>query len=147
MDIFETLYFVIGIVNNLILTIIFVLRKLGRMVLVKRLGFCYLLLSLPAAASLILAVLSGVSVDTLIFISLYLAYLLIEFLFDYALKIDFRSNWKLLVPYLIFYYAMCYGFFVISWRTSKIFGIIMLCLTTVQIAAHILSHKKSGKKN
>ena len=77
---------------------------------------------------------------------IFLAFLLLEWLFDFVLKINFRENWKKnwksLVPYLGLYYATNYGFVVMPWKTSLIWGIIMLCLFIIQIIVNLRSHPK-----
>ena len=79
-----------------------------------------------------------------VFLGIFLAYLVIEWLFDFVLKINFRENWKrnwgLLTPYLCFYYAMNYGFVVMPWKTSVTWGIIVLCLFIIQIITNIRTH-------
>ncbi|GAH17115.1 unnamed protein product, partial [marine sediment metagenome] len=77
-----------------------------------------------------------------IFLGIFLAFLAIEGLYDFVLKIPFRENWnwKLLAPYLILYYAGNYGFVVMVWKTSLMRGVIMLSLVIIQIIINIITH-------
>ena len=138
------LIFVLAIVNNALLAAIFIARGRGRMPLVRRLGIAYLALAAPGAAALLFAIAGPMSAEHIIFLAIFLAYLFIEWLYDYALKLDFRANWKLLIPYAALYIASCYGFFVLNWRQSAAWGIVVLVLTAVQLTANILTHKKKG---
>ena len=136
----ESLYFALGILNNLYLIFIFIARKMKGIAFVRRIGKYYFLLAVPAIALLVLAIVQGRQIEYVIFLSIFLFYLLLEYLFDFVLKTDFRRDWKMLVPYLVFYYAMNYGFFAMCWKYSVVFGAVMLGLAVVQIAVNIWSH-------
>lgn len=144
----ENLFFILGIVNNLFLIIIFLVRN--KMAVLKRIGWTYFILAIPAAYGIFLAIKENKAVQYTIFLGLFLAFLAIEGLYDYILKIDFRTNfkknWKLLIPYLILYYAMSYGFIVMVWKTSLIGGVIMLILVILQILINIITHPRKRKE-
>jgi len=113
----EELFFILGLVNNLFLIFIFLIRK-DKMVLLKRIGWVYLLLAIPAVYGIFLVSQEQKAVHYSIFLGIFLAFLALEGLYDHILKITFRNNWKLLTPYLVLYYAMNYGFVVMVWKTS-----------------------------
>jgi ABC-type antimicrobial peptide transport system permease subunit len=106
----------------------------------------YLLLAIPAAYGIFLVQQEQKAIQYSIFLGIFLAYLLLEWLFDFVLKINFRENWKknwkFMVPYLGLYYAINYGFVRMPWKTSVIWGIIMLGLFIIQIIANLRSHPK-----
>ncbi len=141
----ELFFFILGIVNSVFLIFIFAIRK-NRLDLVRRIGWSYLLLSIPAAYGVYLVVQEQKAMQYGVFLGIFLVFLLLEWLFDYVFKINFREkwrqNWKWLVPYLGFYYAMNYGFVVMPWKTSLAWGLIMLGLFIVQIVANLRSHPK-----
>jgi len=141
----ELFFFILGLVNNVFLIFIFVIRK-NRFVILQRIGWVYLLLAIPAAYGIFLVVQEQKSVRYGIFLGIFLAFLLIEWLYDYVFKINFRENWrknwKWLVPYLGLYYAMNYGFVVMPWKTSLTWGLIMLGLFIIQIIVNLRSHPK-----
>lgn len=139
----ENLFFILGIVNNLFLTIIFLVRN--KIAILQRIGWIYLLLAIPAAYGIFLVIKENKAVQYTMFLGIFLAFLAIEGLYDYILKINFRKNWKLLIPYLILYYAMSYGFVVMVWKTSLIGGIIMLTLVIIQIIVNIITHPRKQK--
>ena len=141
----ELFFFILGLVNSVFLIFIFLIRKNG-LALLQRIGWLYFLLVIPAAYGIILVVQEQKTVRYSIFLVIFLAFLLIEWLFDYILKINFREkwkkNWKWLVPYLGLYYAMNYGFVVMPWKTSLVWGLIMLGLFIIQIIVNLRSHPK-----
>jgi len=141
----EPFFFALGLVNSVALILIFLIRR-NRLDILQRTGWVYLLLVIPAAYGIILVVQEQKTVRYSIFLGIFLAYLLLEWLFDFVLKINFRENWKknwkFMVPYLVLYYAMNYGFVMMPWKTSVIWGIIMLGLFIIQIIANLRSHPK-----
>jgi hypothetical protein len=142
----ELYFFILGLVNSVFLIFIFLIRK-NRFVILQRIGWAYLLLAIPAAYGIILVAQEQKTVRYSIFLGIFLAFLLLEWLYDYVLKINFRENWrknwKWVVPYLILYYAMNYGFVVMPWKTSLVWGLIMLGLFIVQIITNLRSHHKT----
>jgi len=141
----EVFFFILGLANSVFLIFIFLIRK-SRLVLLHRIGWVYFLLAGPAIYGIILVVQEQKTVRYSIFLGIFLAFLLLEWLYDYVLKINFRENWKKnwmwLVPYLGLYYAMNYGFVVMPWKTSFVWGAIMLSLCIIQIVLNLRSHPK-----
>jgi hypothetical protein len=89
----ELFFFVLGIVNSALLIFIFLIRK-NRLALLQRIGWVYLLLAIPAVYGIFLVLQEQKAVQYSIFLGIFLAYLALEWLFDYVLKINFRENWK-----------------------------------------------------
>jgi hypothetical protein len=144
----EPLFFVLGLVNNLYLIFIFLIRK-NHPSLLRKVGWAYFLLAIPAAYAILLVQQEQKSVRYTIFLCIFLAFLTIEALYDWILKIPFREkmDWKQLVPYVVLYISMNYGFVVMVWKyDSVIGGILMLGLFIIQIIANMLSHprRKNG---
>jgi len=141
----ELFFFVLGIVNSIFLIFIFLIRK-NRMALLQRIGRMYFLLAIPAVYGIFLVAREEKTVRYSIFLGIFLAFLFFEWLLDYVLKISFRENWKQnwkwILPYLILYYAVNYGFVIMPWITSFIWGIIMLVLFIIQIITNLRSHPK-----
>jgi hypothetical protein len=141
----EEFFFILGLVNSVFLIFIFMIRK-NRLTLLQRTGRVYLLLAIPAAYGIFLVQEEQKAVQYSIFLGIFLAFLLLEWLFDFVLKLNFRENWKKnwkwVVPYLCLYYAMNYGFVRMPWKTSVIWGIIMMGIFIIQIIANLRSHPK-----
>jgi hypothetical protein len=128
------------------LIVIFLVRK-TRPDLIRRFGWLYLLLAAPAVCGLFLAAAEHKAAQYVIFLAIFLAFLVMEWLYDYVWKVPFRENWdwKFMAPYLALYYAMNYGFVVMPWKTSRIWGIIMAVLFFIQIITNLRSHpRKTG---
>jgi len=139
----EKLFFILGIVNNLFLIYIFLIRK--KITILQRVGKFYFLLAIPAVYGIFLVQQEHKAAQYSIFLGIFLAFLALEVLYDYILKIPFRENlkryWKPAIPYLALYYAMNYGFVVMVWKNySKTGGIIMLGLFIIQIIVNMSTH-------
>ncbi|MHA1727306.1 MAG: hypothetical protein ACTSWY_01080 [Promethearchaeota archaeon] len=118
------------------------------MKLVRIVGITFLSISLPIAIILLtIMIIEEVILNYIVFAILILLYILLEILYDYILKIEFRTNWKLLLPYLILYYATCYGLIVMNWSGNIAFGIIILILCVIQLIFNILTHVKPKEKD
>jgi hypothetical protein len=144
----ELLFFWLGIVINLFLIVIFILGR-KNLTLLKKSGWIYFVLAVPAIYGIVITAQSQVTMQYAIFLGIFLIFMLLEWLYDFVLKIDFRGNrkknWKVLVPYLALYYAMNYGFIVMCWKISMQWGIIMLALFVIQLVANLMSHRKTGQ--
>lgn len=144
----EELFFAIGLINSVLLILIFLLAKKKRMDDVKRVGQAYLLLAVPALYGLFLVVQEQKAWQFGVFLGIFMAYLALEALYDFVLKLDFRRNWKLLAPYLCLYFAMNYGFVVMVWKWYLPLGLLMLALFVAQIAINIwANHADFFKKD
>ena len=146
MNMMETYFFILGLVNSIVLIAIFLIRK-NRLDLIQRFGWIYLLLSIPAIFGIFLAARGGQFAQHGVFLVIFLAFLLVEWLYDYVFKTNFRQdmrkNWKAVAPYLALYYAMNYGFIVLPWKASIAWGLGMLGLFLVQLVANLRSHPRS----
>ena len=132
----EPFFFTLGLVNNVFLIIIFLIRK-SHFALLRKIGWTYFLLAIPAIYAIFLVQQEQKTIRYTIFLGIFLAFLAIEALYDWILKIPFREtmNWKQLVPYVALYISMNYGFVVMIWKYySLIGGIILLGLFVAQIS-------------
>jgi hypothetical protein len=140
----EPFFFALGLVNNVFLIFIFLIRK-KHSALLQRIGWAYMLLAIPAIYAIFLVQQEQKTSRYTIFLGIFLAFLAIEALYDWILKIPFREtmDWKQLVPYVTLYISMNYGFVVMVWKyDSLIGGMIMLGLFVVQIIVNIVTHPR-----
>lgn len=138
----EKFYFALGLVNNVVLIFIFLIRK-SHPALLQRIGWVYFLLAIPAIYAIFLVQQEQKTPRYTIFLGIFLAFLAIEALYDWILKIPFREtmDWKLLTPYVALYMSMNYGFVVMTWKYYSVsYGIILLALFIIQIIANIVTH-------
>jgi hypothetical protein len=142
----EPFFFALGLVNNLFLIFIFLLRK-KYFALLEKIGWAYFLLAIPAIYAIYLVQQEQKTSRYTVFLFIFLAFLLIEALYDYILKIPFREtmNWKQLTPYVALYISMNYGFVVMVWKyDSMLRGVILLGLFVVQILANLATHPRAA---
>ena len=140
----EPFYFALGLVNSGILIFIFLMRE-NHLDLVQRIGWAYFLLAIPAIYAIFLVQKEHQTPRYTIFLGIFLAFLAIEALYDWILKIPFREtmDWKQLVPYVALYISMNYGFVIMTWKYYSVRGgIILLVLFVVQIIANIVTHPR-----
>ena len=138
----EPFYFALGLVNSVLLIFIFLIRN-NHLDLLQRIGWIYLLLAIPAIYAIFLVLQEHKSPRYTIFLGIFLAFLAIEALYDWILKIPFREtmDWKLLTPYVALYISMNYGFMVMTWKYYSVpHGIILVVLFVIQIIANIATH-------
>lgn len=140
---FENFYFILGIMNNVFLISVFLSVKLSQTSKLKGVGIAYLSLAVPSIYGIFLAQQQHQAVQYSIFLCIFIAFLIIEGVYDYILKISFRKNWKLLTPYLALYWSMNYGFIVMAWKHSTVQGKIMLGLFIIQLITNLISHTKN----
>ena len=141
----KTVLIVWGLLNNLLLILIFYLRFKGyekNKDLIRKIGYFYLGLTPFAIIVWALSVTNQRPSSNGIFCAIFLIYMAIEALFDFILKIDFRSIWYLLIPYLILYYIVNYGIVVMIWAESQPWGIVLLVLWIIQLIINGISHRK-----
>ena len=138
----EPLFFALGLANNVVLIFIFLIRK-NHLDLLQRIGWVYLLLAIPAIYAIFLVLQEQKTPRYTIFLVIFLAFLAIEALYDWILKIPFREtmDWRLLVPYVALYISMNYGFVLMSWKYYSVrSGIILLVLFVIQLTANMVTH-------
>jgi hypothetical protein len=141
----EPFFFGLGLVNGGILIIIFLIRK-NHLALLQRIGWVYSLLAIPAIYAIFLVQQEQKTPRYTIFLGIFLAFLVIEVLYDHILKIPFREkmDWKQLAPYVALYISMNYGFVVMVWKYYSLKGgIIMLGLFVIQIITNIVTHPQA----
>jgi len=145
---FEPLFFTLGLLNNGFLIFFFLIRK-NRLALLRKVGWIYFFLAIPAIYAIFLVQQEQKDQRYTIFLGIFLAFLVIEALYDWILKIPFREemDWKIFTPYVALYISMNYGFVVMVWKYYSVTGgMIMLGLFFIQIIANIVSHPRSATK-
>jgi hypothetical protein len=140
----ETVFFALGVANNLLLIAIFTIRRRSPELL-KKVGWVYLLLAVPAIYAIVLVQQEHETQRYTVFLAIFLAFLAIEALYDWILELPFRETmrWTQLTPYVALYISMNYGFVVMVWRFQSVTGgIVMLTLFVVQIVANVVTHPR-----
>ena len=140
----EPVFFTLGLLNNIILIYIFLIRR-DNLPLLRKTGWVYFLLVIPAVYAIYLVQQEQKDVRFTIFLVIFLAFLAIEALYDWILKLSFREkpDWRILTPYVALYISSNYGFVVMTWHYySLALGIVLLVLFIIQLIANLRSHPK-----
>lgn len=144
----EPFFFTLGLLNSGVLIFIFLIRK-NHLAVLHRIGWVYFFLAIPAIYAIFLVQLEHKTPRYTIFLGIFLAFLAIEALYDWILKIPFREkmNWKQLAPYVALYISSNYGFVVMTWKYYSVpFGVTLLVLFTIQIIVNIATHPQVIKE-
>jgi hypothetical protein len=139
---------VFGIANliNVLLVVIFLVRaRTGtRDTPVENVaGWITVAMALPLIATIIVNIAAKRGGWLWILPLVTVIYLIVEFVLDYALKIDFRST-GLLVPYLILYYLGQFAMVGYTFMVGKPYGFITLVTYFINLAATFYSYARVG---
>ena len=74
----------------------------------------------------------------LVFLAIFI-YMFLEWLWDYRLKIDFRADPKLHIPYIILFYIVLAGNIAITFTINRVWGWILSISFWLLLAALIFS--------
>ena len=141
--IMDVAVFVIANLMNILLVGIFLSRPSGLEKLEHILGLIVVALILPVGAVILLNALAKREWWTVVLPLLLALYLAIELLFDYILKLDFRST-SLLWPYLLVFYVALMAMVGYSFLIKKSFGYVTLCTYFLSLLAAWYSYSKVG---
>lgn len=126
--------FVIANLVNLFMIGIFLCRPLGLKTLERSLGMTQIALIVPIAIVVIANLRARRDWWTVALPGLLIAFLLLELMLDYVLKVDFRHT-RLLGPYLGFYYLSLMGMIGYSFGVGKPYGAVTLATYFMQLLA------------
>jgi hypothetical protein len=128
---------------NLLLTAIFLARSAGNGRIEDILGRVTVALGAPLAAGIALNISRGRAWWTVALPSVLLLYLLVEYVLDYRLRVNFRHT-KLLGPYLFLFYAAVNAMTGYAFLVSRTFGAITLATYFVCLFATWYSYARVG---
>lgn len=134
---------VIAILINVLMILLFSARAMKGQKEEYIIGMILILLAIPIFAISLLNFISGREWWTYILPLPMVVFLIIELFFDYINEFNFRKN-KLLIPYLIFYYAGLLGMIGYAFLTSKGMGYTVLILYFLHQLVSLYAHKKKN---
>ena len=143
-DVFELLFVITAVAFNLLIAALFVASKKMRRNLMKALGVAWLSLAIPLAIVFVHYLLDGREAAVLLAFGGVFLYMLVEWLLDYALKIDFRSKPSRHVPYIILEYIALFGLIGIAFSTDQVAGYVVSISFWILMASVIYLY--AGKK-
>ena len=130
--------------NNVILILIFTARIYNYPRVEYWLGILFILTIIP----LIFILGNSFSMErALIYyiqLILMIIFIIVELLLDYILKINFRNNSEILIPYLILFYASFGGMIGVASRSGKGWTIITIISFLIMTAASLTMHFKTS---
>lgn len=119
--------------------------RVGRWKRLERaLGWLSNALALPVGIALILNILGRREWWAIVLPGLFLAFLLIELILDYILKLEFRRT-RLLGPYLLLFYAAQMGMIGYAFLVREVYGVVtlvtyFLCLGSTWYSYAMVGH-------
>ncbi len=135
--------FIIANLVNILLVGIFLARPMGLKKVEYILGLVMVSLILPVGFAVLLNALRRREWWTIVLPLLLILFLVIELLFDYILKLDFRST-ALLWPYLLVFYVALMAMVGYSFLIKKPYGFITLGTYFLSLLATWYSYAKVG---
>lgn len=139
----DTALFLIANLVNILLMGIFLARPWGLRRLERILGLLSIALALPVGFAVVVNALGGREWWTIALPSLLVAFLIVELILDYILRLPFRSS-RLLGPYLLLYYLSLMGMIGYAFLVSEAYGFITLATYFLNLLATWYSYSKVG---
>lgn len=139
---FDGMFLFIAILLNVLISIIFIARYRGPEELEHKIGYIVIACAIPLALILVNYILIGAEIWIIIYVVIIIGFLIVETILDYILKLAFRTNLKIVVPFVIFYYIAFWGLLAISFVINLVFGFIVFGAFMISIAITIYTHKK-----
>lgn len=135
---------IVANVNNIILTLLFIARIYKYPKAEYLLGILFMLSIFPLLFMLVNSL--GTKKEFLYFLQLILmiGFIVIEFLLDYLLKIDFRQNRNYIIPYITLFYASLGGMIGIGSHGGKHWTAITIITFLLVVAASLTMHFKTN---
>lgn len=96
---------IVAVTMSALCIVVFSSRLAGRPAIGLAVGWTQFVLVIPLVALLVLAPRLGRPWLYYVQVGLMLAFLAVEFLLDYALKVDFRGNLRAVIPYVMLFFA------------------------------------------
>lgn len=136
---------VFGLANlmNIIMVIIFLSRARGLSRVEHVLGLVWAAFVIALTFIVVLNIKGRREWWTIALPSLLIAFLLLELVLDYILRLDFR-NTRLLGPYLLIYYLSLMGMIGYSFLIGKPYGFVTLTTYFLNLFATFYSYLKVG---
>jgi hypothetical protein len=143
----ELLFVVSALLFNLFIIGVYLAQKLNKPALVHKFGIALLCLTVPFLVALISFLIAGKPTwQYLVFLAIFV-YMFLEWLWDYRMKIDFRSQPKLHIPYIILFYIVLFGNIRIAFTINSTWGWIISVSFWLLLAALIVSLVPVRRRN
>jgi hypothetical protein len=142
-QIIDLTLFVVANLVNILMVGIFLSRPKGLKHIEKKLGIVLITLAIPVAISILLNIAGKREWWSIVLPSLLVVFLIVELIFDYILKLDFRHT-SLLWPYLLLYYVSLWGMIGYTFLIGKPYGFATLITYFLNLLATWYSYSRVG---
>ena len=139
----DLIVFSLANLMNLMMVAIFLSRAGGNSDHVIIVGWVWVIFILVLTGVVVSNIRNGREGWTYVLPSIFIAFLILEIVLDYILKIEFRTT-RLLGPYLLLYYAAIFGMIGYSFRIGKKYGFITLITYFLSQIAALYSYTQVG---
>ena len=133
----DNIFIYSSIVFNISVSGVYVSTKLGNMTLTQVFGGIVIFLIAPFLITLLGYVRAKEEKKTIISNVIILFYLFLELMLDYILKIPFRENLAIHVPYIIVFYAALFSMIGVSLEKNKRLGYLVIATFFILITCLI----------
>ena len=145
MPIIDLLFILTGVAFHLLIACIYVASKHERFDLVRRLGSVVIALALPVCIMFVHSLLAGRPLRIMLYLAAILLYIGLELVLDFILKIEFRKNPAIHIPYIVVFYIACFGFIGISFSIDNSWGYVVSASFWILLAS-LIYLMRGGKK-
>ena len=125
---------------NALVSVVYLLSKLKQMTLVQQIGVPIIALIIPFSYTLYTFLKRNESKKVLVSNSLIIIYLLLKLLLDYVLRIPFRENLVMHIPYILVFYAAEFSILGVSFRLNRRLGLVVLASFLVLLGCLVYSY-------
>jgi hypothetical protein len=146
-DPYDVVFVLAAIAFNLLIAGLFIAQKRKHLKLRTAFGILWLLVALPLVAVFIHYLTAGRDMKTLVSFGFVFLYMFVELLLDYILRIEFRENLVLHVPYIILEYAALFSLIGISFSIDRAWGyVVSICFWILMASLIYLYSDRIWKK-
>jgi hypothetical protein len=139
---FDGMFLFIAILLNVFIIVIFLLRFRGLEELEHKFGYLVIACAFPLVIILINYIWISIDLWIVIYIVIIISFLFVETILDYILKVNFRTNPKIVGLYILFYYISFWGLLAISFVIDLVIGFVVFGLFMISVGVTIYTHKK-----
>jgi hypothetical protein len=125
LEIFDLVFVITAVLFNWCIVGVFIAYKRDRLKLVRSIGSFMLSLVLPLSVVFVNYLIVGRPLWIMVYFGFIFFYILVEWLLDYVLKIDFRTRLITHIPYIILEYIALFGFIGIAFAINQTWGYIV----------------------
>jgi hypothetical protein len=118
----DTIFICSSVIFNISVSALYIATKFGDMLLMQVCGGIVISLMVPFTITLLGSMQAKAKKRTIISNGIIIAYLLLELVLDYVLRIPFREILAIHVPYIVVFYAALFSMIAVSFEKNKKMG-------------------------